>query len=207
MTLVEQRCGAIHGGIVAVRRIESGFEIGRVVNGVRAGIRSKYFVMLVEAFAEVGGEAVVDRAAVGIIGVHVAERHAAGESGRIAVCVKPWDVMDQSYGLSDAAERVAERRVGADERRIQSAGPEKLHQRRIHIRIWTGCSPTRIASADGEWAGGSRLSRQGCIVVRCLGVGHPQVAATRVGVDGPVQMTTAIEIVSETEREASAEIS
>ncbi len=79
VTLVEERCGAIEAGIVAVLRRERGFEIRRVVDGVRPSVRSEELVVAGEALAQVRAEAVIDRAAVGVVGVHVAKRHATDE--------------------------------------------------------------------------------------------------------------------------------
>ena len=93
MTLVEQRRGAIEAGVVAVLRRERGLQIGGIVNGMRPGVGSEEFVVAVEALAQVGGEAVIDGAAVGVVGIHVAEGDAAGEapSGTGAqFALNPW---------------------------------------------------------------------------------------------------------------------
>ncbi len=52
-------------------------QIGRVVDRMRPGVGSEKFVVLVEALAQVGAESVIDRTAVRVVGVHVAERNAA----------------------------------------------------------------------------------------------------------------------------------
>ena len=78
MALVEERGGTIGAREVAVLRSERGLQVGGIVNGVRPGVGREEFVMAAEALAQVGGQAVIDRAAVGVVGVHVAEGDAAG---------------------------------------------------------------------------------------------------------------------------------
>src|SRR5258708_37672745 len=54
VTLIEGGGGTISAGEVTVLRGESGLQIGGIIDRVRPGIRSEEFVMLAEAFAEIG---------------------------------------------------------------------------------------------------------------------------------------------------------
>ena len=47
-------------------------------------VRRQEFVVIAEALAQVGGKSVVNRAAVGVVGVHIAEGDAVSQRGRIA---------------------------------------------------------------------------------------------------------------------------
>ena len=56
--------------------------------------------MIAEALAQIGGEAVIDRAAIGVVGVHISEGNAAAECGRVAIGVEPRYRADHGSGLS-----------------------------------------------------------------------------------------------------------
>ena len=105
--------------------------------------------MAAEALAEIGGEAVIDRAAVGVIGVHVAEGDAArvieGGGRGIAFGIKAWQGREKSLRLSYARGLAAQIESGGDGR-VQSSGTEEVHQGGIHV--------ARTATTNGERAGG-----------------------------------------------------
>src|ERR1700689_5979023 len=159
MTLVEQRRGAVERGIIAVLWRERGLQIGGVVDGVRPGGGREKFVVVAETLAQIGAEAVIDGTAVGIIGVHVAERDAAGEADRTAIRVEARDGLNQSLSLGNATERVSAEFVGADDRRIHAAGAEKVHQGGGDGWVGRRCGASRAASADRERAGRRSLPR------------------------------------------------
>src|SRR5205807_6490945 len=85
---------------------------------------------------------------------------------------------------------------------VHSSRAEEIHQ-------WTtdpGAQRTRAAGAacattDRKWTGRSLICRQRRVEVR-----HHQVAANGVGVDGPVEMTPAVEVVGERKRVPPAKI-
>ena len=74
--------------IVVVLRLQRRLQIGRVVNGMRPGVGRQKFVVLAEAFTQVGGEAVVDRTPIGEIGRRIAEGYATGQRRGIAGSAK-----------------------------------------------------------------------------------------------------------------------
>ncbi len=78
MTLVEGGGGTVGAGEVAVLRGKRGLQVSGIVDRVRPGVGREELVVVVETLAEVGGQTVVVRRAVGIVGVHVAEGDAAG---------------------------------------------------------------------------------------------------------------------------------
>ena len=97
-------------------------------------------------------------------------------------------------------------RVGSDDRGIQAARAEEIHQRGIDVGEGTGSGSSRAAAANGKRTGRSRLSRRQSVVVSRLKIGNHQVATNRVGIDGPVQVAPAVEVVGQTESEAVAKI-
>ena len=120
--------------------------------------------------------------------------------------LKPGDGRNQGRGLGNAAGRIADGSVGADDRGIEAAGAEEVHQRRVNIGVRRCRRSTLVASADGEGAGGRSLSRVERVIVGSLEVAGHEVAANRVGIDGAVEMASAVEVVSQAESEAAAEI-
>src|ERR1035441_847455 len=116
--------------------------------------------MAVETLAQVGGQAMVYGAAVGVVGIHVAEGDAAGvgeaipRSG-IAFRIESGKSSDQGLRLSDTSTLSSQLETGGNGG-IQTAGAEEIQQGGIHVRDWVA---REIASADGEWAGGNRSAR------------------------------------------------
>ena len=141
MTLIEQRGRAIEGREEAILRGKSGLEVGGVVNGVRPGVGGQEFVVAAEALTKIGGEPVIDRTAVRVVGVHVAEGDAIAEGAWVAVCIEVGRHQIRN-GVCHA------RREGCDHGGIQAGGPEQVHQRgrdvigqsarkRTRERAWT----------------------------------------------------------------------
>ncbi len=120
--------------------------------------------------------------------------------------------MSQRRGLSDAAEWISDGAVGTDDRRIQTSGAEEVHQRCIDVWERAGLCTTgglQPLTVNGLAGGGGlfgfMLSNE-CVVVCTFEVRHHQIAANRVGIDGTVQMTSAVEVVGEAECESVAQI-
>ena len=82
--------------------------------------------MVAETLLEVGGEPVIDRAAIGVVGVHVAERNAAGQAvgGRIARRAKS-SLLHHCQRSVDASLR-GRTDQGVRDGRIQAAGPKEV---------------------------------------------------------------------------------
>src|SRR5579864_7615018 len=207
VTLVEERGGTIEAGEEAVLRCERGLQIGGVVDGVRPRVGREEFVMLVEALAQVGGEAVVDRTAVGVVRVHVAEGDAAAKSASNRRSTTRVESLAGETALDFFRELHARDRgrSGSDEssgnRRIQASGTKEIHQRGINPGAERAVAARSGSAAYGERAGGG-LSSGECGIE----VGDHQVTTHCVGVDGAVQVTSAIEVVCQTESESATEI-
>ncbi len=161
--------------------------------------------MIVEAFAEVRGEAVVDRAAVGVVGIHIAEGDAAGESAVIAGVGETVRRQYQGQYCCHARSRSRVRQIRQRERGIYRRRPEEVGQcgrdpglsARINTaRRSTGSNPQR----PSDRGVGSGISERHQIVV------HYQIAPGGVRIDGAIQMASAIEVVREIQIEAAAEI-
>ena len=168
--------------------------------------------MRAEALAQVGAEAVIDRAAVGVVGVHVAEGDASGEGRRGSqLALKPGMLPASRDRLRDAAEpdrpMTRKRRGSKDSGRRDGRSSSARHRRRGTAESVTrrGLHPLTVngLAGAGQIAG---LLPNACIVVGRVEVGNHQVAANCVGIDRTVQMASAIEVVGEAERESLAEI-
>ena len=112
VTLIKERRRTIEARYIAVLRGKSGLQIGGIVDGVRPGVGGQKFVVLGEALAEIGAESVIDRTAVGVVGVHVAEGDAAGVGeavgrGGIAGLVEPRQGSKNSLRLRHARARAS----------------------------------------------------------------------------------------------------
>src|SRR5258708_35332879 len=77
MTLIEGGGGTIRAGEITVLRGERRLQVGGIVDGMRPSVRSQELVMVAEALAEIDGQPVVVRRAIGVVGIHVAEGDAA----------------------------------------------------------------------------------------------------------------------------------
>src|SRR5258708_23831592 len=109
------------------------------MNRMRPGVRSEKFVVPGDPLAEVGGESVIDRAAVGVVGVHVAERHAAGVGRyRVAGRVESRQAMKYGLRLGQTAKRIASGVIAGRDGGIQTSGTEEVHQSGIHVRERAG---------------------------------------------------------------------
>ena len=64
-----------------------------------------------------------------------------------------------------------------------------------------GLQPLTVNGLEGQ-----RLSRNGSIYQSGIEVRHHQVAADRVGVDGPIEVASAVEVIGETQCVSIAEI-
>ena len=64
VALVEQGIRALQSGMVAILRSKRRLQVRGIVDRVRPGVRREKFVMVAEALAQIGAQAVVDRAAV-----------------------------------------------------------------------------------------------------------------------------------------------
>src|SRR5258708_30037074 len=91
MTLVKERVGTLQSRIETILGSERRLQVGGIVDGVRPGVRRKEFVVLVEAFAQVGAEAVIDGTPIRVVRIHVAKGYAIGQSGRpgVAASIQP----------------------------------------------------------------------------------------------------------------------
>ena len=197
MALIEGGRGTIGGRDIAVLRGERGLEVGGIVDGVRPSVGGEEFVVAAEALAEIGGQPVIDRTAVGVVGIHIAERNAAGVGKAvawvgIAVGVEAGQSGEKSLGLRHTSALAAELEGGGNGR-VQSAGAEEVHERRIDV--------ARTASAHGKGTAGGGTVRQGG-----KEIGGHQVAANRVSVDGTVDVAAAVEVVGHAQGVATAEI-
>src|SRR5437763_818038 len=108
---------------------------------MRPSVGSKEFVLIAEAFTQVGGQTMVDRAAVRVVGVHIAEGNAAGigksvHCRRIASGVEAGKRFDESCCLCNARGGAAQI-VSSRDGWVEPAGPKEIHQRRVHVRKWT----------------------------------------------------------------------
>src|SRR5262249_30872426 len=82
MPLVEQRRRAFEAWEVTVLWSKRRLKIGGIVNCVRPGVGSQKFEMVAKPFFQIRRETVINRTAVGEVGVHVAERNASGKRRR-----------------------------------------------------------------------------------------------------------------------------
>ena len=80
MALVEGRAGAFVVGPEVILRFQQRLQIGGIINRVRPGVRSEELVVVAETLFEIRGQAMVDRAAIGIVGHHVAEGNGDAQS-------------------------------------------------------------------------------------------------------------------------------
>src|SRR5208282_5723005 len=78
MPLIEGRRGTIGVRDIAILRDERGLQVGGIVDGMRTGVGREELVVLCEALAQIGAQPVIVGSAVGVVGIHVAERDAAG---------------------------------------------------------------------------------------------------------------------------------
>src|SRR6202451_4436146 len=126
--------------------------------------------MISEALAQVRAEAVVDRTAVGVVGVHVAEGHTAGKCCGIAGGVEAGSAYARclhklqdcwSKGGDTSSSAISGQKIG--DRGIDAAGPEKAHERSLdprlaRMRVDTAGS---ISGSRGTDAHAQRTARAG----------------------------------------------
>ena len=166
--------------------------------------------MPTETLAEVGAEAVIDRTAVGVVRVHVAEGHATSEAPvrcRITGGVEPGNDCRRAIAcVMHSAPCAPSECTSAEDRGIQSARPEEVHQRRID----KGTSRSDLPALQPTTVNGlaARASARS-VPERCIvgvEIRDHQVAADGVRIDRPIQVVSAIEVVGEAESESSAKI-
>ena len=160
---------------------------------MRPGVRPKKLKMPAKALAQVRAEPVIDRTAVGEVGVHITEGNAIGISGGIAARVESLARQTAFDGLREghAGPCTGQRHRGSN-RRIQSAGPEEVHQSRADPRAQRTRSARSGSAPHGERTGG-RLARG----QRRVEIGNHQVSANRVRIDRPVEVSSAVVVVGE----------
>src|SRR6266404_626574 len=133
MTLVEGGGGTIGAREIAVLRGERGLQVRRIVDRVRPGIGRQELVMVAEALAEIDGQPIVVRCAIGIVGVHVAKGDAVRIIGcgrhRVAFRVESGERREKSLCLRYAIDlrRIATSVEGNGYGWIQSAGAKEVH--------------------------------------------------------------------------------
>src|SRR5271169_811012 len=103
---------------------------------MRPRVRSEELVVLCEAFAQVGGEAVVDRTPVGVVGIHVAEGDAsregpsgAGSAGGVESLAGEVALELLCEGHATGPSRDCGAQIQTSDGRIQAAGTKEIHQR------------------------------------------------------------------------------
>src|SRR5262249_11951873 len=119
VALIEQRTGAVERGEITVLRSQRRLQVGRVVDGVRPGVRAEKFVVISKALAQIGGKSVINRAAVGEIRIHVAEGDAVGEGRGIAIGV-------ETLAGQAALDRLGKGHAGAAATRKQGPGDGRI---------------------------------------------------------------------------------
>src|ERR1700732_3562695 len=102
---------------------------------MRKGVRRQKFVMVAKALLQIWGESMVNRAAVGVVGVHVAEGYASGQGRGIAGSAEASGLQHQGCDYLNAAGCGGIRQQRNRNRRIQAGGTEEIHQRCRHV--WT----------------------------------------------------------------------
>src|SRR6266403_3222762 len=128
MALVEGGSGTVRAREVTVLWGERGLQVGRIVDGVRPGVGGEELVVVVEALAEIDGQPVVVRSAIGIVGIHVTEGDAVRIIGRgrhrVAFRVESGEGSEKSLCLRYAIDlrRIATSVEGNGYGWIQSAG-------------------------------------------------------------------------------------
>src|SRR5450432_738282 len=83
VALVVVGIGALEERETAVLRLESGLQVGGVVDGMGPGIAGEQFQTVREALGEVNCQRVVDGTAAGLLGVHAVERNGNAETCRV----------------------------------------------------------------------------------------------------------------------------
>src|SRR6266404_2985671 len=198
MTLIEGGGGTIRAREVAVLWGKRGLQVGRIVDGVRPGVGGEELVVVVEALAEIDGQPVVVRSAIGIVGIHVTEGDAASviECGRhrITCRIESGQGLEEGDRLRHAGALAIQLETGGNGR-IQAAGAEKVHQ--------GGVDPTGIAVgvAYGEGTG-EALTRCGS----GKEIGGHQVAPNGAGIDGTIEVTSEVEVVGDAQGETTAKV-
>ena len=155
--------------------------------------------MIAKAFFQVGSEPVVDRAAVGVVGVHVAEGDAAGQGSRIAGRAQASGLQHQGRDDLNASGGGGIREQRNRNRRIQARGTEEIQQRCRHIRA--SGTDAAVVYKQRIVRGLCRSGRE-----RRLPIFHQQIAARGVGVDGTIQVAAAVEVVSQAERHVMSQV-
>src|SRR6202023_1099724 len=105
--------------------------------------------------------------------------------------VEAGECRNKGCGLGHARCRRAAQIVGGGEGWVESAWAEEVHKRGVHVgeRCW----PRGIA-AHGKRTRGGSLSRKNRVVIRRFEVGGQQIAAHRVGIDGAIDVASAVEV-------------
>ena len=170
---------------------------------MRPGVRRQKFVVTAKALFQIGGQPVINRTAVGVVGIHVAERDAAGESAGRRITSRAESALLQDRQRRVDAALCGRANQSAGNRGIQASGTEEVGQRRRDPGHAVDESAGSRASADRERSRGRIGSG---IVQRHLPVSHQQIAARGVGVDGAVQMAAAIEVVAQAERHVVSQV-
>ena len=80
VALIESRAGALMVWPEIILRLQQRLQISGVIDGVRPGIRGQELVVVAEPLFEVRRQAMVDRAAIGIVGHHVAKGNGHAEA-------------------------------------------------------------------------------------------------------------------------------
>src|SRR5216684_1068293 len=152
---------------------------------MRPGVGREDPVVVAEGLAQVSAEAVIDRAAVGVVRVHVAEGNAAGVGERrgrwIARRVEAWQSLENGNALSYAIAATGQI-LSSGYGRIESARTEEVHHSSVYVRERRRRIPRRVAPTTREGAGGRSLSLSQGIVKGCLEVGDHQIAPHGVGI-------------------------
>src|ERR1035438_3376292 len=163
------------------------------------GVRGQELVMAVETLAKISSQSVIDGTAVGVVGIHVAEGDAAGERSEIASTLEPVFLQYQRQNGSDTSGSCGTREQSDRDRRVHRRWAEEVGKGGRNVRA----SGTNATSGNSErticWLSGSA---ENC----GLQVSHHQIAANRVCVDGTVEVTPAVEVVTNAQCEAVAEI-
>src|SRR5579862_3731442 len=179
---------------------------------MRPRVRCEKFVVISETLAQVGREPVIDRTAVRIVRVHITEGNASCKTGWVGVIVEGRGGIKGGVKiLNKSGKNCGQRRAASNrthevcDRRIISTRTEKVRQcRRNPWQPGVG-----IHSARGRTGSNLQRTSRGVrsrIAIRRLPIRDQQVSSNRVGVNWTVQVPSAVEVVSEAQRKASAQI-
>src|SRR5713101_4890472 len=154
---------------------------------MRPGIRSQELVVVLHTLAQVQSEAVIDGAAIGIVGDHVAEGHGNAQS--------------QVVLLRDEIGNGQARGQNRGQRRIQSGATEETQESGVDPRTRGTCSTGNGPGSSKQRIGSRWLSIGNGPRVESLPVLNKDLGICRICIDGPVQVMSAGVVVSRTDRE------